>query len=126
MKELKFNCPSCGQHIQCDWRHAGENVPCPGCATLIRVPLDGDLTDVPSPQPEDNPFSSATGDTEKVSYISAKSANSTEQKKPTASAESAAATSISPVTANPTLPTAPDKEPPAMAHAAQASELRCV
>jgi len=117
MKELKFNCPSCGQHIQCDWKYAGENVPCPGCAALIRVPLDGDVADVPSPPPEDNPFAPAAGDVEKVSYASAKPAGGTEQKKSPATAESAVATSISPLMANPTPPIAP---------AARASELHCV
>src|SRR5437868_4350101 len=38
MSDLKFSCPSCGQHIQCDESHSGENIPCPDCAHLIRVP----------------------------------------------------------------------------------------
>jgi len=43
MSDLKFNCPSCGQHIQCDESHAGENLPCPGCAHLIRVPNNAEI-----------------------------------------------------------------------------------
>jgi len=105
MKELKFKCPSCGQHIQCDWKHAGENVPCPGCATLIRVPLEGDLDDATVPAP-------ATGDTEKVSYTAPKMAADTEPKKSPAPSPSAAST-----------PVAADKATPATA---QAAELHCV
>ena len=108
MKELKFKCPSCGQHIQCDWKHAGENVPCPGCATLIRVPLEGDLDDATVPAP-------ATGDTEKVSYTAPKMAADTEPKKSPAPSPSAASTPIPPVAA--------DKATPATA---QAAELHCV
>lgn len=40
MNEIKFTCTSCGQHIQCDATHAGENIPCPSCAMLVRVPQD--------------------------------------------------------------------------------------
>jgi hypothetical protein len=40
MSDLKFSCPSCGQHIQCEESHIGENIPCPGCAILIRVPAN--------------------------------------------------------------------------------------
>lgn len=52
MSDLKFNCPSCGQHIKCDESHAGENLPCPGCAHLIRVPHDAEIVrEVPPPPP---------------------------------------------------------------------------
>jgi hypothetical protein len=40
MNDLKFSCPSCGQHIVCDESHAGEKLPCPSCAALVRVPAD--------------------------------------------------------------------------------------
>jgi ribosomal protein S27E len=40
MSDLKFTCPACGQHIQCDSSHASENLPCPACAHLVRVPAD--------------------------------------------------------------------------------------
>jgi hypothetical protein len=112
MKEMKFICPFCGQHIQCDWRHAGENIPCPGCAKLIRVPLEGDLPDAESPSPlpspspvaGDNPFA----EVEKVSYVSAKPAAGTELPK------------------TPAVPTGPKQEPATPARAAHTSELHCV
>ena len=112
MKELRFICPFCGQHIQCDWRHAGENIPCPGCAKLIRVPLEGDLPDAESPSPlplsspvtGDNPFA----EVEKVSYVSANPAAGTEQPKP------------------PAVPTVPKQESAAPARTAHTSELHCV
>jgi hypothetical protein len=124
MKELKFTCPSCGQHIQCDWRHAGENVPCPGCAVLIRVPSDGDLADAdtpsdtpaPSPPPRgDNPFAPVADDAEKVSYASAKAGDGSEPKK--SPAPLPGATVAPPVTTNPA---------PSAAPAAHTSELHCV
>jgi len=40
MSDLKFTCPSCGQHIQLDQDYAGERLPCPSCATVVRVPVD--------------------------------------------------------------------------------------
>jgi ribosomal protein S27E len=66
MSELKFSCPSCGQHVQCDISHAGENIPCPSCAQLIRVPHQGDVVKV-KPTANENPFAV---DEEKVSYTS--------------------------------------------------------
>src|SRR6185312_951559 len=36
-------CPSCAQHIQCDETYAGERIPCPNCATLVRIPVDAPL-----------------------------------------------------------------------------------
>ena len=58
MSDLKFNCPSCGQHIKCDESHAGENLPCPGCAHLIRVPHDAEIVREPLPTP---PAANTTG-----------------------------------------------------------------
>jgi hypothetical protein len=49
MSDLKFSCPACGQHIQCDSTHAGENLPCPACAHLIRVPADAAIVVKPPP-----------------------------------------------------------------------------
>jgi hypothetical protein len=50
MSDLKFSCPSCGQHIQCEESHIGENIPCPGCAILIRVPANATIvTKTPAP-----------------------------------------------------------------------------
>jgi hypothetical protein len=54
MSDLKFSCPSCGQHIQCEESHAGEKIPCPGCALLIRVPTDAPIvrkTSLPATTP---------------------------------------------------------------------------
>jgi hypothetical protein len=45
MNELKYVCPSCGQHVECDSSHAGENFPCPLCAALVRVPSEAAFTD---------------------------------------------------------------------------------
>jgi hypothetical protein len=74
MSDLKFVCPSCGQHIQCENAHTGENIPCPGCARLIRIPYVGqpaEVTSIPTneapaatevevvkPTTPDNPFDS--------------------------------------------------------------------
>lgn len=38
MKELKFECKSCGQKIGCDPSHAGRDIPCPSCGVEIRIP----------------------------------------------------------------------------------------
>lgn len=67
MSDLKFNCPSCGQHVQCDIDHAGENIPCPSCAQLIRVPTWGSVVNTKPPATE-NPFA----DESKVSYTTTK------------------------------------------------------
>ena len=48
MRDLKFSCPSCGQHVQCDMSYAGEKIPCPGCAVLIRVPSDAQIVTKPT------------------------------------------------------------------------------
>jgi hypothetical protein len=50
MNDLKFSCPSCGQHIQCEESHAGEKIPCPACAAVIRVPAEAAIvTKTPAP-----------------------------------------------------------------------------
>ena len=54
MSDLKFSCPSCAQHIQCDESYAGERIPCPNCATLVRVPVDAPLAPT-KPVAEDIP-----------------------------------------------------------------------
>jgi len=43
MSDLKFTCPSCGQHIQCDQDYANERIPCPNCGTVVRVPVDAPI-----------------------------------------------------------------------------------
>ncbi len=38
MNEIKFACPSCGQHIQCDEAYVGRKIVCPMCRAEIAVP----------------------------------------------------------------------------------------
>jgi ribosomal protein S27E len=38
MSAIKFSCPQCQQHIECDASHAGRDVPCPTCHSTLRVP----------------------------------------------------------------------------------------
>jgi DNA-directed RNA polymerase subunit RPC12/RpoP len=38
MSELKFSCPHCDQHIQCDSKFSGRQIQCPGCSHLIVIP----------------------------------------------------------------------------------------
>ena len=38
MNELKFSCPHCDQHLQCDEQFSGREIQCPGCNHLIRIP----------------------------------------------------------------------------------------
>src|SRR4051812_34382751 len=79
MSDLKFSCTSCGQHIQCAAEHAGENIPCPSCAQLVRVPAASAVVEVaPAPPANENPFA----DESKVSYT------------PTASPEEAASKKV--------------------------------
>lgn len=72
MNEVKFSCPSCGQNIRCEPGHSGENVPCPNCAKVIRVPLDPRLVPSEAPESDDPVFPPL--ESEKVSYTSEKSA----------------------------------------------------
>src|SRR6266850_7021821 len=39
--DIHFNCPSCGQRIVTDAASAGQQTPCPTCATTITVPPGG-------------------------------------------------------------------------------------
>ena len=77
MTEIKFACPSCGQAIQCNPECANQNVPCPSCASLIRVPADTTLAELPG---EANPFQSE--ETAKVSYAAAEEDHKPARKKP--------------------------------------------
>jgi hypothetical protein len=62
MNDLKFSCPSCGQHIQCEESHAGEKIPCPGCAAVIRVPSEAAIvTQAPAPVLAPPPAPAAPG-----------------------------------------------------------------
>lgn len=38
MSDIKFNCPKCEQHIQCDGSCSGMEIDCPNCATRMTVP----------------------------------------------------------------------------------------
>ena len=69
MTELKFTCPSCGQAIQCSSECANQNVPCPSCASLIRVPADAAVAEVSPLAPDTNPFQPE--ESAKVSYTAA-------------------------------------------------------
>jgi hypothetical protein len=57
MSDVKFTCPSCGQHICCDEDYANERIPCPSCASVVRVPVDAPVVSktpvpaAPSPSP---------------------------------------------------------------------------
>lgn len=63
MSDLKFTCPACSQHIQCDSSHAGENLPCPACAHLVRVPADAAIVV--------NPGTNGSAGEETASYATA-------------------------------------------------------
>lgn len=126
MKEIIFACPACDQHIQCDASHAGENIPCPSCAVLIRVPTANAIAEVEVPTPAsslasdaadavDDPFNNATDKSEAVSYTPLKTpteiADKTDTKEPAKPVESAAekieaapATSKPPVETPPVVP----------------------
>jgi hypothetical protein len=39
MSELKFTCPACGQHMQCEKAYAGDKTNCPACNAELRVPF---------------------------------------------------------------------------------------
>jgi hypothetical protein len=38
MRDLKFACPHCEQHIQCDDAVSGKSIPCPACGQSVVVP----------------------------------------------------------------------------------------
>jgi hypothetical protein len=42
MKEFKFSCPHCQQHLQCDEELSGKQIQCPTCSVMIRVPVSPD------------------------------------------------------------------------------------
>jgi hypothetical protein len=69
MSDLKFSCPSCGQHIQCEQSHAGEKLPCPKCAALIRVPTDAEIVTRTS-EPAPTPFGSGNVPTLEENFLS--------------------------------------------------------
>lgn len=38
MSDMKFACPHCRQHVQCDASHAGRKIACPNCTAWLRIP----------------------------------------------------------------------------------------
>ena len=38
MRDLKFACPHCEQHIQCEDDTVGQTIPCPACGQSVVVP----------------------------------------------------------------------------------------
>lgn len=60
MSDVKFTCPSCGQHIKCEESHIGENIPCPGCAHMVRVPPNATFVPETPPTATVNPFAVPT------------------------------------------------------------------
>ena len=44
MNAMKFSCPHCQQHIECDASHVGRDVPCPTCHSTLRVPTPSAVT----------------------------------------------------------------------------------
>ena len=49
--ELKFECPTCGQHISATPAQIGVTAPCPNCNTAVTVPSISTLPPRPSSQP---------------------------------------------------------------------------
>jgi hypothetical protein len=39
MSALKFECPGCGQHMECDRACAGDIIHCPRCCAELRIPF---------------------------------------------------------------------------------------
>src|SRR5438105_12681511 len=40
MSVLKFECPACGQHLECDRVCSGDIIHCPRCCAQIRIPFE--------------------------------------------------------------------------------------
>jgi hypothetical protein len=110
MTELKFTCPSCGQAIQCSPECANQNVPCPACASLIRVPADAAVAEVSPLAPDANPFQPE--ESAKVSYTAAEVNDNSPKKEAAASLPGLVQNSNTHSNSNPV--------------AASASQLHCV
>ncbi len=50
MSEMKFECPFCKQHLECENDMAGTEVSCPGCNRSISIPCDQAHGDIPASQ----------------------------------------------------------------------------
>jgi ribosomal protein S27E len=46
MNVLKFECPGCGQHLECDSSLGGDVIHCPRCCAELRIPFGGSA-DIP-------------------------------------------------------------------------------
>src|SRR5437868_12292040 len=46
--ELKFECPTCGQHLSATLAQIGGTAPCPNCNSAVTVP---DASTLPAPPP---------------------------------------------------------------------------
>ena len=40
MTEIKFECPACGQHMECDRACGGDLIHCPRCCAELRIPFE--------------------------------------------------------------------------------------
>jgi hypothetical protein len=143
MKELTFECPSCGQQIQCGAQHAGENFPCPNCATLVRIPGNPESAANPdenqgpdNPDPsrstesaaDENPFETETVAASYTPIKSNKNAGAPIETPNTSSGESASdADNQTPFSANDSTPrdSEPNSKPPIIV-TAQITEMVCV
>jgi len=55
MKEFKFNCPTCGQHILAPADSSGQKINCPSCQSQITIPTGPTESKNPSPVPANIP-----------------------------------------------------------------------
>jgi len=39
MSELRFECPACGQHVECEKQYGGHVIHCPKCCAELRIPF---------------------------------------------------------------------------------------
>ena len=44
MSAVKFECPSCGQHMECDRACSGDVIHCVGCCAELRIPFSSNKT----------------------------------------------------------------------------------
>src|SRR5438874_36921 len=44
MSDLKFECPGCGQHMECDRACGGDVIHCPKCCAELRIPFPAPKT----------------------------------------------------------------------------------
>lgn len=65
MNKLKFSCPACGEHLECDEGLSGSSIQCPTCQRGIVVPLSRTL----SPLDSGRTHSGAIGEESKTSGL---------------------------------------------------------